>query len=655
MKIGLSWLRVSRRRAACFGVVLLSLVYGIFLHYAQGMDAFWDTANYHIFVGWAALNLAPYDYGAAAQFHTYLNPVIDMVNYKMFTMHPYVGGAFHVLCLAMALLVCYLLAAETVNEGGLGLSRLLAVAIGATGVMTVSLFGSFTNEHVAALFVLVALYKMVVNIDNPRITAFLGAGVLMGVAVGLKLTALSYAFGLIVAVVLLRKFDAKAIIVTGLAIGFGVLIADGPFMVLRYEIVENPVFPLANNIFKSPYFPVEWKSFSPFQPERMAYYLSLPFVWLNAGDFSEARQVRDGRFLLAYAGLALLIVSIFQKKSISRKQWAIVVFYVASWVFWILLFRIYRYLVALELLSGIIFLIGLSVFFNAKSEALRFTALFGAICFLMYVTVYPNWGRRPWQDEFVKSDIAVQLGKKDNHVVLFADQRSSYLAPELSKANVVIGNMFAQPWYDSDRQGNPIDPNPVSLTPSSNLSVIQYSKVDPRLASPYLNELFGDRLLECVEIHTNMIWSPYLCTLVKPAEVSMSPLAIGKSYKYDSMDILFLDGWSSAESGHRWSDGLRASLLFKLRGADVECRPKLRMMGYTLGQQSISVSVNGTHLSEENLAGEFELSFSLPIPSSASSSTIRLALELPNATSPNSGDTRTLAIALRSLQVDCDN
>lgn len=643
------------RRAACCGLVLLSFAYGISLHYVQGMDAFWDTANYHLFVGWAALNFASYDYGAAAQFHTYLNPLIDMLNYKMFTVHPYVGAALHVLCLALALIVCYLLAVETISEGKLGLSRLLAVAIGATGAMTVSLFGSFTNEHVAALFVLVALYKVVVNINNPRITAFLGAGVLIGIAVGLKLTALSYAFGLIVAVVLLRKFDARAIIITGLAVGFGVLMADGPFMVLRYETVENPVFPLANNIFKSPYFPLEWKSFSPFQPERIAYYLSLPFVWLGAGDFSEARQVRDGRFLLGYAGLALLIVSIFQKKSISRKQWAVVVFYVTSWVSWILLFRIYRYLVALELLSGIIFLIGLSVFFNAKGEALKFAALLGAISFLACVTVYPNWGRRPWQNEFVKSDIAAQLGKKENHVVLFADQRSSYLAPELSKANVVIGNMFAQPWYDSDRQGNPIDPNPVSLTPRSNLSVIQYSKVDPRLASPYLNELFGDRLLECVEIHTNMIWNPYFCTLVKPAEVIMSPLSIGQSYKYDSSDILFLDGWSSAESGHRWSDGLQASLLFKLRGPDVECKPKLKMMGFTLGRQSISVSANGAHLSEEDLAGEFELSLSLPIPSSASSSTIRLGLELPNATSPNSGDTRTLAIALRSLRIDCDN
>ncbi|QQR52796.1 hypothetical protein IPG36_01590 [bacterium] len=41
----------------------------------------------------------------------------------------------------------------------------VAVAIGATGAMTVSLFGTWTNEHLTALPILVALY-MVVRADK---------------------------------------------------------------------------------------------------------------------------------------------------------------------------------------------------------------------------------------------------------------------------------------------------------------------------------------------------------------------------------------------------------------------------------------------------------------------------------------------------------
>ncbi|EJM93138.1 hypothetical protein PMI34_01943 [Pseudomonas sp. GM74] len=524
----------SGQRLSYFFVLVLGFFYAIFLHYTLGMDGLFDTANYHLFIGWAALNFSSYDYGAVAQLHTYFNPLIDMVNYKAFMVHPYVGAAFHAVLFSLTILFCYLLAGFSFVADKYKLSTIAALAIGATGAMTVSLFGTFTNEHVTALFVLIALFLTVKNIEVGGGWLFFAAGIFIGFAAGLKLTAFSYVIGLLVTIFVCSKFNLKIIIFACVGAGLGFLLADGLFMILRFELVGNPVFPLANEIFKSPYFPYAWSSYSPFELKKITYYLSLPFIWLTAADFSENISVRDGRFLLAYIGFALIVAATIRKRFLTKKQFTIVLFFLVSWFSWILIFRIYRYLVVLELLSGVVFLIGVSVFFGQKNLYPKLFSILAASWLLYCVTVYPGWNRRAWQDDFCKSDLIDVIGEDSVDIVFYADLRLSYLSPQLKSSNIRFASLWSQPWYDSRPGATPIDPKGVEISDKSKVYFLQYSKVDPRSKSSYLNSLFGTDTYSCKEIHTNMSSNPYLCSFKKLSDVKLSTVFVGESYRAET-------------------------------------------------------------------------------------------------------------------------
>ncbi|MNZ81614.1 hypothetical protein D3C78_1002860 [compost metagenome] len=424
-------------------------------------------------------------------------------------------------------------------------------------------------------------------------------------------------------------------------------------MILRFEAVGSPIFPLANNIFKSPYYASEWRSFGSFEFNKITYYLSLPFIWLTASDFSEANQLRDGRFLLAYIGFALIVAASLRKKFLTRKQFSIVLFFLVSWFSWILIFRIYRYLVVLELLSGVVFLIGVSVFFGQKNLFLKLLSIVAASWFLYCVTVYPIWGRRAWQDDFYKSDLIDVIGENSVDVVFYADFRLSYLSPQLKSSNVRFASLFSQPWYESRPSVIPMDPKGVEISDKSKVYFLQYSKIDPRAKSSYLNSLFGDEIFSCKEVHTNMQSNPYLCSLKKLSDIKLSTVSVGESYRHDTDKVLFLGGWSIPEKGQVWSEGNRSSVLFKIDSIPESCNPFVKISGMTLREQLVSAYINGVEVNKEKLNGRFESVINIGRLIASDKTAIRLDFDLPGATIANSRDPRVVAIALTAFSFGC--
>jgi hypothetical protein len=547
---------------------IIALTYSIFLHARLGMDGFWDTANYHVYIGWAASELSSFRYGSVAQYHTFLNPIIDIVNYKTYFLHPFVGAAFHSIALSATLVVLSYIAFEVCrskNNSGYVIYALLAVVMGATGAMTVSLFGSFTNEHITALFLVIALWLSVVYLQRGSLRVLFFSGFLAGAAVGLKLTSTPFSLGLLLSIVLISKFDRRTFLCVIVAAIIGFAAIDGVFMVLRWQETGNPFFPLANNIFQSPFYPSIWISFGKFEPSQIGYYLLLPIRWIYSGDFSEASTVRDGRLFLAYAGLAMLAVSvIFKKEKLNKQELLVVLFFIFSWLLWIVIFRIYRYLVVLELLSGIIFFMGLGKFIPATDSAKKISVILLVSVFLGVVTVYPNWGRRDWGHDFAISNIREKLPPNEAAtVIFFADERLSYLAPKLHSMGLGFANLFSQPWYDGDRKRSPIDPVAVTVLNKKNVYFLQYSHNDPSADSSYLRKEFGDgALFKCTELKTNMPWNPYLCKYLSIAEIPQ--IKLGYTYRLGSDGIILGDGWSTAENWGTWSDGDTASVLLAL-------------------------------------------------------------------------------------------
>lgn len=632
------------------------LIFSAFLHAKLGMDSFWDTANYHVFLGWSLLELRYGEFGAAAQYHSYLNPLIDGVNYLLFSAHPYLGAAFHSAFYLVFAYVIFKVINELISQNAkLSPLAVIGCVVGITGAMTISLFGSWTNENIVAVPVLIGLYALLRGIKQESLFLFLFAGISFGVAAGLKLTAAHYIVGAFFACII-SSFRLKSVLFFLVGIGLGLLLADGYFMYLRWSLTENPVFPLANNIFNSPYYAEGWKSFSKFEPSKILYYLSLPVVWLSSGDFSEASTVRDGRLLLAYFGILLISIDFFISKKIDRQKLALVVFFVFSFLAWIVAFRIYRYLIVLEALSGVLLVVGLSCIFRRASEKKPLIVAVMALPFLWHVTYYPDWGRRPWSENFATSNIVDLVSTEKNSLVLFADQRVSYLAPELDGAGIKFANLYSQQWWDGERGKSAIDPdysvdpNGFNINDFEKVYFLQYSRFDPRARSGYLNGAFPDQYYECAEITTNTLWNPYLCHFKEITDLPR--IELGVEYNHAAADIVFQNGWSHVEPTHRWTDGEKSVLLFGI-DETVRCSPFLTIRGSTLGKQFVEVLVNGITVLGAEIEGPFSRLVSLPF-SVIHDGRVKLEFLLPTASVPGNGDPRILALAFHSIKISCE-
>ena len=630
----------------------VGLVYAVILHLILGMDGLWDTANYHVYIGWAAWQGLGYGAGAVAQYHTYLNPVLDMVNFATWSLHPAVGATVHAAAFGAVILVVYRLVDLFLPAIVTGRRRVVwagaAVAVGATGAMTVSLFGTWTNEHLTALPILVALY-MVVRADKRLPWWHFGiVGLLAGVAVGCKLTALPYVAGLAVAVIIASwgRWRWWLVFGGGLLAGYG--LTDGLFMVWRWQATSNPLFPFAQVWLGGQ--AADWRPASPFEWRQLGTYLALPFTWLYRGDTAEAGPMRDPRLLLAYAGFGVAGWSAWRRR-LDRQQVIVLAFFATSWLVWLGLFRIYRYLVVLELLVGIVLLIALSHWIGQWQRRQILAGMAILTVALGVGTVYPDWGRRPWSTPFARSTIADTVALQGGQTALYAGPHQTYLAPELTAAGITTANIMSQAWWDGPRGDNPVDKHSVLVGPAEPVVFVQSKRTDIRELSPYLQRLYPDQFWYCQPASSNMKWQPYVCSFRTGEQ--MPRLELGQTYTFAASELVFGDGWGNAESSYRWSASQTAALWLQLANVPAGCSLAGTLTGQTLGEQTIELSINGQAVNSTTTDGLVNWVFMMPGETIPGRKELSLAFHFPQATSPGPADKRLLALALQMLRFDC--
>ena len=638
--------------------LFVALLYSVFLHWKLGMDAFWDTANYHYYIGWAATKFAPYRYGALAQMHTFFNPLIDVVNYNMFARSPYMGAVFHSLSFAVSLLAVYKITLKALGsfQKNAKFWACIACAIGGTAAMAVSLFGSFTNEHITAMFILWALWGVLEFVQDPtKQSLAVASGIATGAAVAFKLTALPYAASLWLALACFSRDSLKNLLLFTSGLAGGYFIFEGPFWILRFMEFGNPVFPFANNIFHSPYFAAQQISYGQFESSKLFLYLAQPLRWLYSGDFAEgaAANVRDGRILLAFFGIfAFGLGSLFQRTSrLNRNSLFLILFFLTSWLLWIFLFRIYRYLVVLELISGSLFVMGLvQIRLIPNQMKLRACLVIAAtVAFLTSTTVYPCWGRRNWRRQFAQATFP-SPAPSGGQLVFLADQRLSYLAPQLVKDGAEVASFYSQPWVSTGNNGGVIDPKPVVIQNPNDVFFLQYTQRDPRLDSAYLAKLMGDRIFISKPVKTQMGWSPLICRFAPVSEIPT--LQENRTYKQDDDELFFPSGWTAMDRHFRWSEGKKASLQFRLAKASLDQGPvRIHIEGNFLGEQQIKALVSGREKTNQTFTDKGQFDVDITQEDIDKNGFVKIEFERPQARTPGNGDPRVLAFAFKSLKM----
>jgi hypothetical protein len=323
-----------------------------------GPDLNVDLQNYHFYNGYALVTGRPLGWDILpASVRTFFNPVMDAFHYWGIVHLPakafgFILGALHGLNPALV----YLIARRLFREEPWIAPAIAAGLFATLGPAAFALLGTTTGDSLATIPILVALLLAVgVSGEGDHRARIVGAGVLAGLAVGLKLTMIPFApiigLALIVTALGLRAASAgTALFGTGGVAGY--LFTGGFRSVQLWRLFGNPIFPFANSFFKSPYFPIiHWPTGYP-QADTLWQHLSPPLDMAlgNTSDLQEFFSFRDARWLVLLAVGVVAFVRRGTVAALRRDEKILLIFVAGGYLAWLKLLYYYRYLVPVELL-----------------------------------------------------------------------------------------------------------------------------------------------------------------------------------------------------------------------------------------------------------------------------------------------------------------
>lgn len=428
------------------------LGWGLFV-IALGKDMSWDFRNYHWYIPYAFLNgRMDIDISVAHQ-ATFYNPFLDIPFYLLAT-NTYSWFALGVLGAAQGAnaVPLYLMSRSILRIDNRKLVSAVLTILCMTGGLTVSLSGTTYYDPVMSVFVLCALSLVIVKRDVLRdgtlrhgvlISAL--AGLLVGMPVGLKLPEAPFALGLAAALALLPgdwKRRGSRVLAAGIGGLAGVLLFAGYWYVKMYHVTGNPLFPYFNQYFQSPLALTASYRDVRFLPHDFWHAFILPLLFSIDWHVADDLPFQDIRVGMAYV---LLIVTI-PLWLIGRKSReplmapdavkALFGFAVVSYIAWISIFAIYRYIVLLEIL-GPILIAGAVSMWPISARARTVTA--GVL--LLFCAIAMRTGiltRAPLGDPYIQVTMPPILDPDHSMVLMTGNAPMGFLAPSVPQQVPII-------------------------------------------------------------------------------------------------------------------------------------------------------------------------------------------------------------------------
>jgi hypothetical protein len=417
-------------------------------------DASWDLQNYHLYNAWALLHGRLTLDLAAAGLQSYFNPLLDLPYYLLGTgplAHlPRLVAAAQGLWYGGMVFMLLRIAVRLADLQGrvFGAGDLFAVLIGATGTMAVSQIGLSSNEMPLAMLVLSAVCLLLPLCAEEPIARpgrqVLLAGLLCGLAAGLKPTAIVYSPALMCALLAAsfgRRGAWRLCLWFGVAALGGFLVAYGWWGWQLWKLTGNPVFPMFNQFFHSDWLPATSGTDPRFLPRSAGQWLFYPCYWARENQWLVTEtKFADPRYALAMAALVVLAaLAWFRRKrpaAGSRAACMLAVFVVLAYAAWLRLFSILRYAIPIEALTGLLLLLAVQGLLVAvRKHRLPQAWLSWCMAALFLVSAgcsrYPSWWHVHYGDTVF--DVRVPAVEPGSMVVLIG-QPLSYIIPFIGDA-----------------------------------------------------------------------------------------------------------------------------------------------------------------------------------------------------------------------------
>ncbi len=416
-----------------------------------GQSTSWDLRNYHWYNPYALLTGRMGFDAAVAHHATYYNPLIDLPLWAVAHISPgWVAGAFLGLVQGLNFSFLYLIARDALAPE-IVMRRALAALIAALGVAggyAVILTGTTYYDNVVSIPVLAALWLIVKH----RLTLAAGeakaarrvvalAGLLTGIAVGLKLPTAPFGLAILAAVAAAPALNARRIALIfqcGLAAFAGLMLASGWWFFVLWRETGNPLFPYFNDLIGSTLILDASYRDTRFLPGSLLEAATLPFRFADDWRVSSDWAVNDWRIAFAYIAVpAALLLSAMGLKSpapvVLRGAARIVfAFAIAAYLSWIAVFAIYRYIAPLEMLGPL--LIVAAIGSVAIPGPARRALTLGALAAVVALTTLYKGNRADFAERMVVVD-APQIARPEATMALMTGvEPMGFVIPEFPPA-----------------------------------------------------------------------------------------------------------------------------------------------------------------------------------------------------------------------------
>lgn len=412
----------------------------------------WDLLNYHFYNPFAWLHgRHAIDIDAPVVPGAYFNPLLHLPLYLAInTLPPRLTGFMVGAVQGLNALLVFAIARLTLPPMPSELRDIAAIALGLFGAFAagnLGELGTMFGDNVLSVAVLAGLLVLLTGAPVlaaaslfQAISIAIAAGVLVGLAAGLKPTMWIYGVGLGCAALTApappaRRLAVAAAVSLGLALG--VAISGGFWMATLWQRYGNPLFPFFNHVFASPWGHANSHFNLHYQPKSLIDAVALPFRYpTNAKLVGEIRFV-DLRVPLLYAlgwvtGAAMLWRlargSLGTTARPDHGRSAMVLAWLAgAYVPWVAMFAIYRYLIGLELLAplGLVLLLdrlGLS------GRRLAWTAC-GLFVVVLVTLRFTGWGHVPWSAHHFGVEPPALTAPSRTIVLLPATEPTAFVVP----------------------------------------------------------------------------------------------------------------------------------------------------------------------------------------------------------------------------------
>ncbi len=442
-----------RTSRTCLNTALFVPVAFGLLSVLLGPDSNWDLRNYHLYNAFAFFNNKLTIDFAPGGFQNFFNPLLDLPYYAGISNLPprlvafllgWIQGLNFILILGICRTALPSLALADIYR----IPVLLAMA-GCLTVNFLSEIGSTMGDNVTSLFYLSALLiilrvipKLIANYwrSLPMLSA---AGLLMGMGTGLKLTNAIYAVALCAALLTIAvPFSTRLKIAAGFGIAVlaGIALTGGYWFYTMCQTYGNPLFPQFGSWFPNPLALSIGVADTGWLPKSVWQYLLWPF--LISADAKLVGQLAVHQIIWAIVYLLLIAcaaVGVFRRFGVIARaavvqatgpepvQRYVVTVVCIGFVVWVALFSIYRYLVAIEVLTPLFVFIlfnRLLPYTHAKRAAKWAIA---AATLVVLAGGYKTWGHEGWDTQAFHVDVPLLSDPAHTTVLIAAGDPLSWL------------------------------------------------------------------------------------------------------------------------------------------------------------------------------------------------------------------------------------